>query len=91
MGLYKDEYRVIHFQGRLSNSSLPYTTKYPMLLPQKGKLAELIVKDCHYRVNHGGQKETLEQLRSTMWLPKTRQFANDGTQTYNPSITNQVL
>ena len=45
-----------------------------MLLPRKGKLAELIVKDCHYTVNHGGQKETLEQLRSTMWLPKARQF-----------------
>ena len=45
-----------------------------MLLPKKGKLAEMIVKDCHYRVNHGGQKETLEQLRITMWLPKARQF-----------------
>ena len=39
-GLYKDEYGVICCQGRLSNSSLPYTTKYPMLLPKKGKLAE---------------------------------------------------
>ena len=74
LGLYKDEYGVICCQGGLSNSSLPYTTKYPMLLPQKGKLAELIVKDCHYRVNHDGRKETLEQLRSTMWLPKARQF-----------------
>ena len=74
LGLYKDEYGVIRCQGRLSNSSLPYTTKYPVLLPRKGKLAELIVKDCHYRVNHGGQKETLEQLRSTMWLPKAGQF-----------------
>ena len=75
LGSYKDEYGVIRCQGRLSNSSLiPYTTKYPMLLPKKGKSAELIVTDCHYRVNHGGQKETLEQLRSTMWLPKARQF-----------------
>ena len=35
LGLYKDDYGVICCQGRLSNSSLPYTTKYPMLLPQK--------------------------------------------------------
>ena len=46
-----------------------------MLLPQKRKLAELIVKDCHYRENYGGQKETLEQLRSTMWFSKAGQFA----------------
>ena len=45
-----------------------------MLLPQKGKLAELILKDCHYRANLGGQKRTLEQLRTTMWLPKVTQF-----------------
>ena len=34
LGLYKDEYGVIRCQGRLSNSSLPCTTKYPMLLPR---------------------------------------------------------
>ena len=35
LGLYKDEYGVIRCQGRLSNSSLPYTTKHPMLLPKR--------------------------------------------------------
>ena len=34
----------------------------------------MIVEACHRKVNHGGVKETLVELRSEYWVPKGRQL-----------------
>ena len=56
MDLLRSKLRIaqsVNVQMNNWDYTCPCTTKYPMLLPRKGKLVELIVKDCHYRVNHG--------------------------------------
>ena len=74
LNLFTDKDGVVRCKGRLSNSELPYSTKYPILLDKEHHLATLIVWSCHRRVLHGGVKETLTELRSKFWLVQGRSF-----------------
>ena len=42
--LFKDQAGLVRCQGRLSNSSLPYSARYPILLPREKYLTMLIVR-----------------------------------------------
>ena len=55
-------------KGRLSKADLPYTTKYPALLPKDHHLTLLIIWNCHDRVMHNGVKDTLHELRAIFWI-----------------------
>ncbi|CAB3995911.1 PREDICTED: uncharacterized protein LOC106817579 [Paramuricea clavata] len=74
LGLFTDENGTVRCKGRLSNSNLPYSAKYPILLDTAHYLTTLIVRDCHERVMHGGVKATLTELRSKFWLVRGRNF-----------------
>ena len=73
LGVYEDENGVLRCKGRIQNSSLPYETKFPVLLPQKHRFTELVILQCHAIVKHNGVRETLTQVRSHYWIPKGRQ------------------
>ena len=47
LGLFYDKRGILRCRGRLSNSTLPYSAKYPALLLKDHKFAELFVKECH--------------------------------------------
>jgi hypothetical protein len=74
LGLFTDENGTVRCKGRLSNSNLPYSAKYPILLDTAHYLTTLIVRDCHKRVMHGRVKATLTELRSKFWLVRGRNF-----------------
>lgn len=71
--LFQDKYGVIRCKGRLENSPMAEETKFPILLPQQGKLTELIVRKMHRNVLHNGVRETLTELHQKFWIPKGRQ------------------
>ncbi|GBN75057.1 hypothetical protein AVEN_7208-1 [Araneus ventricosus] len=73
----KDSKGVMRLGGRLENSQLPYSGKYPIILPSKGKLTEMIVRSPNweglwetnrkaftYHFNHvaGNSKFSYEEL-----------------------------
>ena len=66
--LFEDERGVVRCQGRLGNSDLVDSAKYPILLDSNHHFTTLVVWSCHRRVMHGGIKETLAELRSTFWI-----------------------
>ena len=72
-GLFKDSCGIWRC-GRLGNSELPPAAKNPMLLDKNHYLTNLIVKECHERVMHGGVKATLTELRSRYWIVQGRQL-----------------
>ena len=57
----------------LGNSDLQLEAKCPMILSNKDRLMELVMRDCHERVHHGGVGSTLAELRSRVWVTKGRQ------------------
>ena len=61
-------------RGRISRSSLPFTSKFPALLPRDHYITKLIVEHSHLNVFHGGVKDTLTELRANYWVPKGRQL-----------------
>ena len=73
LGLYMDEAQIIRCRGRIRNADLPYESKHPVLLPKKGHLTKLIIKEAHKITLHGGLGDTLAQIRKNYWIPKGRQ------------------
>ena len=73
LGLYTDDNGLLRCKGRLQNATIPFTAKYPVLLPADHYLTARIIDDCHKRVLHNGPRETLAELRSRFWIVKGRQ------------------
>ena len=50
--------------GRIKRSNLPPEVKFPVILPRKSHLANLIISYFHGRVEHQGRGITLNEIRS---------------------------
>ena len=72
LDLFRDELGIWRCGGRLDKADLPYFTKHPIVLPWSHYYTLLVVQRAHYRVLHGGVKETLTELRSKYWVTKGR-------------------
>ena len=73
LSLFEDDENIIRCRGRIEASSLPYDTKFPILLPSDHHITRLIIMQNHEDVFHNGVRETLTQLRSRFWVTKGRQ------------------
>ena len=71
--LYLDEKGLIRCGGRIRNAPISASAKYPILLPNKDKLTNLIVLDAHTRLLHSGLESTVTSLRQFYWIPAIRQ------------------
>ena len=72
--LFEDDKGVVRCQGRLKNSDLMDSAKYPILLDTNHHFTALVVWSCHNRVMHRGVKETQAELRSNFWIVCGRYF-----------------
>lgn len=72
LDLFTDDLGVWRCGGRLTESDLPYSVKYPIILPRDHYFTLLVIKQAHSRVLHNGVKETLTELRAKYWVVKGR-------------------
>ncbi|XP_065675665.1 uncharacterized protein LOC136091879 [Hydra vulgaris] len=72
LGFFFDSEGIIRCRGRLGNAPISYNIKFPIFLPKESLLTELIILHCVESVKHNGVKETLNQLRLEIWIPKVR-------------------
>eukprot|EP00795_Rhopilema_esculentum_P010171 gene10171-18839_t len=70
LGTFVDSNMLIRCEGRLKNSSLPFDSRHPILVPRHHKITSLLILSCHDKVMHNGTKETLAELRSRFWIIK---------------------
>ena len=75
--IYTDEKGIMRCKGRLSNSELPYDTKYPIYIPKGSHLAKLIVIESHENVFHQKERATLTEVRSNNWIPQCRRLVRN--------------
>ena len=68
---FTDERGLIRARGRLLNSPLPESSRYPLIVGEND-LIRLIVTDVHERVLHSGIEHTLSEVRLSYWIPKAR-------------------
>ena len=72
LGVDEDADRILRCYGRLENLELINDAKKPILLPRNHHLTLLITEVCHRRTLHGGERQTLAELRSMYWVCKRR-------------------
>ena len=71
--LYLNKEGIICCGGRIHNAPVSHTTKFPILLPRKHRLTELIVRDTHEKHFHAGTNSTVTYIRQRYWIPVARQ------------------
>ena len=69
-----DEDGLLRCDGRTRLADwLPYSTRFPIILPRKHEVTSLIVKHHHELRQHGGTNETLAALTERFWLESARE------------------
>ncbi len=56
---FVDSGGILRAGGRLKSTEMPEFVKFPIILPGKSHIANLIVKHCHEEVNHQGRGITI--------------------------------
>ena len=59
---------VLRVGGRSSKSALPEETKFPIILPKKSHVTELILEDVHRSTGHIGRSHMLASLYKKFWV-----------------------
>lgn len=73
---FLDDSGIIRVGGRLSNSSLPFNRRHPILLPSKGKITRLIFEYEHKRLFHVGPQALLSSIHQRYWPIRGRSRAS---------------
>lgn len=60
--------RVLRVGTRLKNADIPFDTKFPVILPKKGHLTELLLDQVHHACGHQGVGSVLSRLREKYWV-----------------------
>ena len=72
-GLFLSEDGIIRCKGRITNASLPTSSKTLILLPAKHTFVNLLVKQTHYQVKNSGINATLTASREQFWVLRGRE------------------
>ena len=70
LGVFTDEEGILRCGG---NSTLPYDTKHPMILPPDHYVTKLLIWKAHHKVYHNKTPQTLAQFRTKFWITQGRQ------------------
>ena len=63
-----DERGMIRVGGRLRRDNAQYDVKYPIVLPYKGHVTDLIIRNLHLELGHAGRNHVLSSVRSKYWV-----------------------
>ncbi|XP_063447979.1 uncharacterized protein LOC134727528 [Mytilus trossulus] len=74
--LFIDTEGVIRCAGRIHNSQLDDSAKFPVLLPKKNQFTDLVILNAHLQMLHSGAGQTITQIRQSYWIPSIRQCVN---------------
>ncbi|XP_049873640.1 uncharacterized protein LOC126372107 [Pectinophora gossypiella] len=65
---FLDNNKVLRVSGRLQNASIPYSQKYPVILPKNCHITDLIILNEHLALLHAGPKMTMSNLALRYWI-----------------------
>lgn len=64
---FLDENGLLRVGGRLRNSNISYTKKFPIVLPSNHKLTEMLINYEHIKLLHAGPLAVLASIRTEFW------------------------
>ncbi|GFX96418.1 transposable element Tcb2 transposase [Trichonephila clavipes] len=71
---YLDVQGILRISSRINEAKFHSHEINPIIIPKESKFTELIVKEKHLRLLHGGVTLTLSQIRRKYWIPQGRQL-----------------
>lgn len=63
---------VIRVGGRILEAPIGLEAKFPMIIPPKHPVSQLLIAAFHQKLAHAGQNHILAQVRKKFWIPKGR-------------------
>ena len=63
---------VLRVGGRIPEAPIALEAKFPMIVPPKHHVTQLLIQAYHHKLAHAGQDHILAQLREQFWIPKGR-------------------
>ena len=67
--LFLDDVGLLRCGERIHNAPLSGNTKFPLLLPSKDHITDLVIHSTHVKQLHAGVNSTLTALRQSYWVP----------------------
>lgn len=65
---YIDDKGLLRVGGRLQSANISQNYKHPIIIPKNTHLGDLLIRDAHERVMHGGTALTINYLKSKYWI-----------------------
>jgi hypothetical protein len=69
---FLDENGLLRAGGRLSKAPVPYSTRHPIILPQKHDVTRLIITHFHESLYHEGNEHVRNAIRQEFWILNCR-------------------
>ena len=63
---------VMRVGGRITDAPIAFDAKFPMFVPPKHHVAQLLIASFHQKLLHAGQNHILAHLREKFWIPNGR-------------------
>ena len=63
---------VMRVGGRIADAPSAFGAKFPMIVPPKHHVAQLLIASFHQKLLHAGQNHILAHLREKFWIPNGR-------------------
>lgn len=65
---FLDENDLLRVKGRLRNAFISNEMKYPLIIPHRGQLTNLLIDHAHERTLHGTARTTTSRIREQYWI-----------------------
>ncbi|XP_049284605.1 uncharacterized protein LOC125764417 [Anopheles funestus] len=72
---YADEFGILRMRGRIGAApELPYSARFPIILPRDSRITHLLVDMYHRRFRHANNETVVNELRQQYQIPKMRRL-----------------
>lgn len=94
---FLDNEGVLRVGGRLANANIPYEQRFPIILPSKNHVTDLLLRKEHLRLGHAGPQTVLSNIRLRYWplngLKEIKKIINKCTVCYRfkAQPANQIM
>ena len=69
--LFLDSTGLVRCGGRLGNTSLSYSSRFPIYYPNNSPLLKLRVLEVHHLAKHAGPGVTRAKIQQQLWIPRS--------------------
>ncbi|XP_055909824.1 uncharacterized protein LOC129944422 [Eupeodes corollae] len=92
-----DSFKLLRVGGRLQNADIPYSVKYPILLPKSNPFVKNLLTFLHNKNYHAGPQALVGIVRQRFWVLDVRTLAKKVVSScwtcfkYRPKMLGQIM